>query len=133
MDYLKFPEKTLNHIASIPFIYAFFFPLAVMDIFLEIYHQICFRLYDLPLVPRSAYIKIDRQKLEYLDNVQKINCMYCGYANGLLKYATVIAAESEAYWCGIQHKKDQEFKAPDHHRNFAKYNSKKDFVDKYKK
>lgn len=133
MNYLKFQDKALNHIASIPFIYAFFFPLVILDIFLEIYHQVCFRLYDLPLVPRTAYIRIDRQKLEYLDNWQKVNCMYCGYANGLLKYATVIAAESEAYWCGIQHKKDNIFIAPDHHKNFVSYNNKKEFDEKYNK
>ncbi|MBT4849285.1 hypothetical protein HON36_00335 [Candidatus Parcubacteria bacterium] len=130
MNYFKFPEKAVHHIASIPFVYLMVFPIVILDIFLEIYHQICFRLYDLPLVPRGAYIKIDRHRLEYLDNVQKINCVYCGYSNGLIKYAMVIFAETEAYWCGIQHKEDDIFKAPDHHKSFLPHGDRDYFEEK---
>ncbi|MBU1202555.1 hypothetical protein KKH39_00695 [Patescibacteria group bacterium] len=133
MEYLKFPDKALNHILSIPFIYALLFPLILLDIFIELYHRVCFPLYDIPLVPREAYIKIDRQKLDYLEPIQKINCMYCGYANGLLRYATVIAAETEAYWCGIQHQKNSIFIVPKHQEKFVPYDDTKKFDNKYKK
>lgn len=133
MEYLKFPEKTIQHLISSPFIYAIIFPLIILDIFIELYHRVCFPLYDIDLVPREAYIKIDRQKLEYLEPIQKINCMYCGYANGLLRYATAIAAETEAYWCGIQHRKSPNFIMPEHQKGFAPYNDPQKFQEKYKK
>jgi hypothetical protein len=121
MDYKKYPNRTLRHILSFPFIWGMLIPLALFDICLEIYHQICFRLYKLPRVKRSNYIKIDRHKLKYLAWYEKINCAYCGYANGLVNYATVIAARTEQYWCGIKHKKDHNFIPPVHHKDFLEY------------
>jgi hypothetical protein len=31
------------------------------------------------------------------------NCVYCGYANGVLAYVREIAARTEQYWCPIKH------------------------------
>ena len=124
--------KDALHILSMPFIWGVVPFLFFMDIVIEIYHHICFTLYGLPYVDRSSYIKIDRQKLSYLTNWQKIGCMYCGYANGLFSYWVVIGATTEKYWCGIQHKSDGKFIAPAHHKNFAKYNDQDDFNAKYK-
>ena len=123
MQFKKHPGRTIQHLASSPFIYAMIFPLIFVYFCLEIYHQICFRLYSLPLVKRSKYIRIDRHKLEYLTLMEKINCAYCGYANGLLAYASKIAADTEQYWCGIKHKKDvyRELVEPEHHKNFIEY------------
>lgn len=90
---------------SLPIIFAVFIPMLLLDICLEIYHRICFRLYELPYVQRSAYIKIDRHKLEYLNFLEKVGCVYCGYANGFAAYFVAIAAETEQYWCGIMHQK----------------------------
>ena len=35
--------------------------------------------------------------------IEKLNCVYCGYANGVFAYAREIAARTETYWCPIQH------------------------------
>jgi hypothetical protein len=32
-----------------------------------------------------------------------MNCMYCGYGNGVLAYAVEVAARTEQYWCPIKH------------------------------
>lgn len=93
----------LRQAISAPFIYAMFFPLLITDIFLEIYHQICFRLYKIPLVRRKDYIVYDRHLLSYLNWFEKFNCIYCSYANGLISYAKEIAARTERYWCPIKH------------------------------
>ncbi len=108
------------------------FPLIVFDIFLETYHTICFYLYGLAYLKRSDYIRIDRQRLSYLTMPDKINCMYCGYANGLLHYAYTIAGETEKYWCGIKHNEDGSFKPPEHHKGFLEYGDKEGFEEKYK-
>jgi len=127
MDYKKYPNRTLRHILSFPFIWGMLIPLALFDICLEIYHQICFRLYGLSRVKRRNYIKIDRHKLKYLAWYEKINCAYCGYANGLVNYAVVIAARTEQYWCGIKHEKDPNFIPPAHHKDFLEYGDEKGY------
>ena len=121
MQYKKFPERKFTHLAAMPFIYIMIVPLFILDLFLEAYHQTCFRLYGIPMIERSNYIKIDRHKLSYLDIADKINCAYCGYANGLARYAVQIAAKTEEYWCGIKHKKEYGFIEPIHHENFLEY------------
>ncbi len=78
-------------------------------------------MYEIPYVKRSEYIKVDRYKLSKLNFVDKLNCAYCGYANGWLSYATEIAAKTESYWCAIKHKSDRNFKQPAHHIKFKKY------------
>lgn len=115
------PRILINYGLSMPFVYSVFIPAVFLDICVEIYHRICFKLYGLPYVKRLNYIRIDRQKLSYLSWLEKINCAYCGYINGLFHYVSVIAAETEKYWCGIMHAKYKGFKAPAHHKNFLPY------------
>ncbi len=97
----------LRNAASAPFIWGTLIPIAIADITIEIYHQICFRLYRIPLIDRSKYIVIDRHKLSYLTLREKIACIFCGYANGWLKYALMIGASTELYWCDIRHQRKQ--------------------------
>lgn len=125
MEYKKHSERFWQHAASMPVIYFMIIPLVLFDICLEIYHQICFRLYGIPIVVRASYIKFDRHKLKYLNQWEKLNCTYCGYANGLMRYATVIAGETEKYWCGIKHAKDPNFIPPVHHKDFLEYGDEK--------
>jgi len=46
---------------------------------------------------------IDRHRLDYLNGIEKLNCVYCGYFNGLIAYIQEIAARTEQYWCPIKH------------------------------
>lgn len=135
MQYRKQDHRFTRHIISIPFIYAMLVPLVLLDITIEIYHRVCFQLYGLQRINRSEYIKIDRHKLKYLSWYEKINCAYCGYANGLLPYCAKIAAETEKYWCGIKHNKQKQenFREPSHHKSFVKYGDEKAFFKKYGK
>lgn len=132
MDYKKHPDLYTRNWLSMPFIFAIIFPLVALDVFLEIYHRICFRLYRIPRVKRSDYIRIDRHKLKYLTRREKVGCVYCSYANGLFPYAAKIASETEAYWCGIKHKRNGEgdrFIEPPHHKNFLPYGDEKKYLD----
>lgn len=128
MEYKNNHEKRFfRHVASMPIIYMMIAPLLMFDIFLEIYHRICFPLYGLKYVDRRKYVKIDRHKLKYLSYLEKINCMYCGYANGLIHYASKIVALTEKYWCGIKHFDDGNFIEPKHHKSFIKYGDEKEY------
>jgi hypothetical protein len=52
-----------------------------------------------PKVRRSDYIILDRQKLRYLNSIERLNCAYCGYANGAIAYVQEIAGRTEQHWC----------------------------------
>ena len=117
----KLKYKNLRHLVSAPFIYGLIFPMATVDLCTEVYHRVCFPLYGIDYVERGKYIKVDRQKLDQLSRLEKINCMYCGYVNGILPYITTIAGETEKYWCGIKHAQDESFVEPTHHKDFVDY------------
>jgi hypothetical protein len=90
-------------VITAPVIYALIVPFVLLDIFVTVYHAICFPVYGIPKVRRSDHIRIDRHHLAYLNGLQKLNCVYCGYCNGLLSYVREIAGRTEAYWCPIKH------------------------------
>ncbi|MGW8310982.1 MAG: hypothetical protein ACWGNB_07950 [Thiogranum sp.] len=92
-----------RHILTAPFVYAMVVALVLLDIALLVYQQICFRAYGVPRVVRGDYIVIDRYHLGYLNGIEKLNCLYCGYANGLIAYAREVVARTEQYWCPIKH------------------------------
>lgn len=117
-----------------PFIWMMLPIFMVVDLFGEIYHRVCFPLYGIPFVKRAEYILImDRNKLQYLNILQKFFCMYCGYVNGLLRYQKEVAGRTEHYWCGIMHESVKGFKMQQDQidQDFAKFNDPKDFKDKY--
>ena len=131
MEYRKHPERNFRHLIAAPFIYGICIPLVLFDFSLEVYHRICFSLYGLPLIKRGDYIKMDRHRLQYLEWYDKINCAYCGYANGLVGYAVAIAGATEKYWCGIKHQPEKNFHVPAHQRNFVEFGDQKAFEEKY--
>jgi hypothetical protein len=88
---------------SAPFVYGMVLPIGLLDISLTVYQRICFRLYDIPRVIRSDFIVIDRHHLAYLNVIEKLNCMYCGYGTGVINYAREIISRTEQYWCPIKH------------------------------
>ena len=93
----------LRNIVSVPCIYAMIVPLALLDITVTLYQHICFRLYDIARVKRAKYVVMDRHQLAYLNGIEKFNCIYCGYGNGVIAYAREIVARTEQYWCPIKH------------------------------
>jgi len=107
LKYLKSPG--IRHFLSIPFIYGMIFPAIFLDIFLFIYQQTAIRLYGIPLVNRSDYIKFDRRHLAYLNYMQKVNCLYCSYVNWLFSYAVEVAGRTEKYWCPIKSARRKEW------------------------
>ncbi|HQW28803.1 MAG TPA: hypothetical protein PK529_06435 [Verrucomicrobiales bacterium] len=86
-----------------PVIWSCLIPILLLDLFVTIYQAICFPVYGIPKVKRSDYIRLDRRHLAYLNWVEKLNCEYCGYANGVIASASEIAARTEQYWCPIKH------------------------------
>lgn len=96
-------QSPLPFVLVSPVIYSLILPIALLDLFLEIYQACSFPVYGIPRVRRGDFIVIDRQHLAYLNPLEKLNCVYCGYANGVIAYAREIASRTEEYWCPIKH------------------------------
>jgi hypothetical protein len=90
-------------ILSSPLIYACVVPFLLLDLSVAIYQLVCFPIYGIPKVRRKDYLVFDRGRLAYLNTIEKVGCIYCSYANGLLALITEIAARSEQYFCPIKH------------------------------
>jgi len=102
----------LGHLLTAPVIYSLLIPFVALDIMVTLYQHICFRVYGISRVARMDYFVIDRHHLAYLNAIEKLNCVYCGYASGLIEYVREISARTEKYWCPIKHAR----RTPDPHR-----------------
>ncbi|NOQ26899.1 MAG: hypothetical protein GQ564_16180 [Bacteroidales bacterium] len=131
MKYMATKHRIFRHILPAPFLFLAVIPIAILDLYIEIYHRFCFPFYRIPYVKRKNYIKIDRHKLTYLNIEQKANCIYCGYVNGVVKYWSKIIGETENYFCSIKHQESDNFMEPEHHKGFLEYSDEKEFDQKY--
>jgi len=90
-------------LVTAPIIYLGFIPFWLLDLFLALFQGICFPIYGIPKVRRADYLVMDRGRLKYLNLLERFNCMYCSYGNGLSAYLTEVAARTEQHWCPIKH------------------------------
>jgi len=90
-------------ILTAPVIYAGIVPFLVLDLFVTVFQAVCFPIYGIAKVKRGDYLVFDRHHLAYLNALEKLNCAYCAYANGIVAYTREIAARTEQYWCPIKH------------------------------
>ena len=93
-----------------PIIYSGIVPFALLDLFLSVYQGICFPIYGVPKVRRADYLLFDRATLKYLNLLERFNCFYCSYGNGVLAFGVEVAARTEQHWCPIKHA--QRLRAP---------------------
>jgi len=96
-------RASLSTILTAPVIYSMIIPLVLLDLWTSIYQAICFRAYAIARVQRSDFIALDRGQLAYLNWIEALNCLYCGYGNGVIAYAREVASRTEQYWCPIKH------------------------------
>ncbi|MDD8021758.1 MAG: hypothetical protein PHX82_01445 [Paracoccaceae bacterium] len=114
---------------TVPVIYAGLIPFALLDLFVTLYQAICFPIYHIAKVRRRDHIVIDRHNLGYLNAIQKLNCMYCGYGNGVISYAREISARTEKYWCPIKHARRVKG-AHNYYGEFCDFGSAEEFQEK---
>ena len=131
-----FMDSKLRNLLSAPFIYSMIIPFVILDVSMTLYQAICFSLYRIKKVKRAQYIVIDRHKLKHLNSIERFNCVYCEYGNGVIAYAREIAARTEQYWCPIKHARKvigrharyQDFidygEARDYHEQLAEFRRK---------
>ncbi len=102
---IKYPKIKFNlkYLLSVPFIYSMIIPTVILHLFVQIYQQVCFRLYGIPTVNQNEYLVYDRQLLSLLNPIEKFNCIYCSYVNNIFRFSTEIGARTERYWCPIKY------------------------------
>ena len=91
------------YVVTAPVIYSLILPFVVVDLWVSLYQAVCFRVYGVPQVPRGRYMIFDRTGLPYLNALEKLNCAYCSYVNGVIAYVREVSARTEQYWCPIKH------------------------------
>lgn len=107
----------IPYILTAPLIYSLIIPFVLIDVFVTVYQQVCFRVYGIPLVKRSEYVVMDRKYLQYLNWIEKLNCVYCEYGNGVIAYVREVAGRTEQFWCPIKHAK----KVKDAHSRYLEF------------
>lgn len=78
-------------------------PFVILDLGVSVYQAVCFTVWHMQRVRRADYVVIDRHRLPYLNLIEKLNCLYCSYANGVIAYTREVASRTEQYWCPIKH------------------------------
>jgi hypothetical protein len=109
-----------RHVLCVPFIYPVLVPMLLLDAFVSVYQWICFPLCGIPRVRRSDYFVFDRNHLAYLNWLEKINCAYCSYGNGVISYCREVVGLTEKYWCPIKHAR-RRMQAHAHYHGFADF------------
>jgi len=95
--------RRMATVLSAPVIWSLILPFVLLDLQASAYQAICFRIYGLSRVRRAEFFRFDRSGLPHLNPVERLNCAYCTYANGVIAYVREIAARTEQYWCPIRH------------------------------
>ena len=124
-----FRDIPLLHLLVSPLVYGMLIPAILFDIILFIYQQVIFRIFKFKFIKRSDYILFDRQYLGYLNSIEKLNCLYCSYFNGLMQYAAAIAGRTELYFCPIKHAKKVAYKH-EYYDAFFRYGEEDEYQKK---
>lgn len=108
----RFEIKTFLLPIAIISIYLMIIPLFILDVSASLYQFIYFGVMGIPKVKKSEYIRMERWDLSKLTFMQKVNCVYCEYANGVLSFAKAVGNQTEIFSCAIKHShalKEHEF------------------------
>ena len=107
-------NSRITVVLTAPLVYSGWAAFAALDTFVSLFQAVCFPIYGIPKVSRSDYMVFDRADLPYLNLIEKFNCFYCSYGNGVSAYAREVSARTEQYWCPIKHAR----RLTDAHRNY---------------
>jgi hypothetical protein len=125
-------QADLRNAITAPLIYGMILPMMLLDAALSVYQWLCFPLYRIERVRRKDCWTFDRAHLAYLNTLEKLNCAYCSYGNGLAAYFTEIASRTEQYWCPIKHARRVQH-AHSRYNRFVDYGDAQGFKDELQK
>lgn len=96
-------DARISAVVTGPLIWGALFVALLLDAYVTLYQFVCFPAYGIPKVRRRGFMVLDRRHLPYLNWIEKLNCHYCSYFNGLMAYVQEIAGRTEQHWCPIKH------------------------------
>jgi len=133
MKHLKewFGEIPFIQFLSAPVIYGMVIPAVLLDLMLFVYTYVVSRIFKIKFVKRKSYVVFDRHYLGYLNIVEKFNCLYCAYFNGVMQYCAAVAGRTELYFCPIKHAKKIAY-AHDYYNHFLGYGDADHYPEKLK-
>ncbi len=117
---------------TMPVIYGMGVPLVLLDLCVSLYQLVCFPVYRIARVRHADYMLFDHRQLQYLNLIEKVHCLYCSYAVGVLAYAQEITARTEQYFCPIKHAR-RVLGAHGRYKHFLEYGEADDFHRKLEK
>jgi len=126
-----FGEVPLLHFLAAPIIYGMILPAILFDVLLFVFQQVAFRIFKFTFIKRSDYMHFDHQYLGYLNPIEKLNCLYCSYFNGLMLYASAIAGRTELFFCPIKHAK-KVLSQHNYYDEFLSYGDEEEYQKKLK-
>lgn len=126
-----FREVPLLHLLTAPLIYGMVIPAIIFDVLLFVYQQVAFRVFKFEFIKRSDYMHFDHRYLGYLNPIEKLNCLYCSYFNGLMLYASAIAGRTELFFCPIKHAK-KVVSQHSYYEEFLSYGDEEEYQKKLK-
>ncbi len=118
IDYMKMLSWKTYLTGSI--VYFMIVPFAFLDLCVTIFQKICFWAWEIPKVHRPTFVFVDRHHLEYLNGIEKLYCIFCGYANGVIGFTREVAARTEQFWCPIKHA-TKVVQAHEHYANYISF------------
>jgi len=110
--------------AGVFMIYFMVIPLVLVDISAQLFQFFYFGALGIGKIPRNDYINFSRWNLAKLSLRQKINCVYCNYANGVSAWYKALANQTELYSCAIKDSpatKGQDHQASKDYHEFTDY------------
>lgn len=122
-----------NIIKTVPSIYLGLLPIVLLHAYIVFYQWTCFPAYGIPKVKVREYLIFDRARAPFLNIIQKINCMYCSYGNGVIAAAMEMASLTERYWCPLKHAKKMVLGYHERYGEFAEYGDAEGFQEKFMK
>ena len=112
----------LQLIASVV-IYGIAIPMVLTHLSFFLYQEIYFGIYGIPKIRFRDYMTFDHGILKNLNIVQRLNCVYCAYANAFAAWLKAIVNQTEVYSCAI--KSHTQKLGQEHQKEFYEY---KDFT-----
>lgn len=106
--------------ALLPFgiitIYSMIIPIVILDLWVTFYQWVYFTAMGIPKIKKKQFVVMERWDLNKLTFWQKVNCVYCEYANGILAFAKAVGNQTEIYSCAIRH--HHALKGHEHEKQF---------------
>ncbi|MBD3270050.1 hypothetical protein GF376_00825 [Candidatus Peregrinibacteria bacterium] len=107
--------------------YSCLLPIFLLDIWMMFYHFFYFAIFNYPRVKRKDYFSLERWNLSELNIFQKVNCIYCEYANGAVAYIKEVINRTEIYSCAIKRKHLKKQVIETHFRHQEHFYEQSDF------